>query len=104
MNALEVSLPSLRNSFYDFHISAQGTSILHEQNLTFCEQSCSQLYDCGGRIFGPTFTIHQKMNRGVVVSDGAPVDVTNLDLDKPQNPSPPGDYPAPNLPPGDAYA
>ncbi len=57
-NALGLNLPSRRNSFYDFHIMAMGPSILHQNNLPSCEQSCRQVFDCGGAVFGPVFTIH----------------------------------------------
>ena len=104
MNALGLSLPSRRNSFYDFHMFMMRPSILHQNSLASCEQSCRQVYDCGGQVFGPTFTIHRTMTRGSALSGGALVDVTRVALDKPQNPIGPGDFPAPNLPPGDAFA
>ena len=94
------SLPAQTNSFYDLHIFGMGVSILHDQSLPACEQMCSQVYDCGGRIFGPTFTIHRTMTRDQISSGGTPVDITRVGLEKPQNPSELGDFPEPNLPPG----
>ena len=98
-----VSLPSRKNSFYDLHMFAMGPSVLHQNNLQTCEQTCRQVYDCGGQVFGPVFTIHRTMTRDTIMSDGKAADVTRVKLEKPQDRSAPGDFPAPDLPPGDDY-
>jgi hypothetical protein len=98
-----VTLPSRRNTFYDMHMFALRPSILHQNNLATCETSCRQVYDCGGQVFGPVFTIHKTMTRDTIMSGGKAVDVTRVRLDKPQDRSAPGDFPGPNLPPGENY-
>ncbi|WP_284269098.1 hypothetical protein [Bradyrhizobium iriomotense] len=103
LNTLGMALPSRKNTFYDLHMFAVKPSILHQNNLTSCEHSCRQRYDCGGQFFGPTFTIHRTMTRDTINSGGASVNVTRVELDKPQNPRPPGDYPGLNLPPNTGY-
>jgi hypothetical protein len=103
-SAFGVSLPAQKNCFYDWHMAVTKPSLLHQQNLTSCEQKCSQRYSCGDQFFGPTFTIHRTMSRDQITSGGTAVDVSRVHLEKPQNPGPPGDYPAPALPPGDAFA
>ena len=67
-NFLELaSLPAARNRFYDLHVFVtKGSSLLHVLNRPSCEIQCEQFYDCGGRRFGPDFTITYTMTRGSV--------------------------------------
>jgi hypothetical protein len=102
-SALGLSLPSERNRFYDFHIFGQRTSVLHQQGLTSCQHRCAQRFDCGGRAFGPVFVIHRRMSRDRITVGGSPVDITRVQLNKPERYGP-GDFPIRTRPPAVEHA
>jgi len=81
-SAFGFSLPAAKNCFYDLHLYGEKTSILHANKLAKCEQTCMQTYDCGGTVFGPTFTIKRSMTPDRITSDKTAVDVTQVALDK----------------------
>jgi hypothetical protein len=81
-NGLGVSLPATRNSFYDFHLFGVQPNVLHDAGLPRCEQTCTQRYDIGGTMFGPTFTIRRAMTPDQLTVNGHAVDVTQVALDK----------------------
>jgi hypothetical protein len=102
LNAFGLSLAGERNRFYDAHLFGMQGSLLHQTGLTTCEHRCSQRFDCGGQRFGPEFVIHRTMRQDRLTVGGSPVDITRVDLDKPERQ--PGDYPPRILPPGTEYA
>jgi hypothetical protein len=56
--------------------------VLHDAGLPRCEQTCTQRYDIGGTMFGPTFTIRRTMTPDSLTVNGHAVDVTQVALDK----------------------
>jgi hypothetical protein len=67
------------NSFYDVHMFTREVSVLHESGKDSCEVQCSQTYQCGGKQFGPEFTITYSASKDKVANF---YDVTRITVDK----------------------
>jgi hypothetical protein len=78
-NALDITAPARRNTFYDLHIFAWPTSELHQRNLESCKQNCEQRFECvGGGPFPGVFQLTRNFTRDRI--RGA--NVTNVEVFK----------------------
>jgi hypothetical protein len=76
-------LAAVKNSFHDVHVVAtKEVSFLHELKKDNCEVQCEQSYDCGGKRFGPNFTITYLMTKDTVRSGSRNIDVTRVEMRK----------------------
>jgi hypothetical protein len=77
---INTKMDALRNTFYDLHMFAlTDHSILHELGKDSCEVQCEQSYSCGGKKFGPDFTISYTGSKDTVAGT---YDVTRIRVDK----------------------
>ena len=75
----KVKMDALRNTFYDLHVFAREVSILHELGKSECEIQCQQSYQCGGKKFGPEFSITYMTKKDTIAKT---YDVTRITVDK----------------------
>jgi hypothetical protein len=67
-----VNLPGKKNTLYDLHLAMTKNSVLHDNKLESCTQTCEQFFDCPGvgRIGTKTFTIKRELKKGTVGGKG----------------------------------
>jgi len=77
---LRTKMTAFWNTFYDLHMFAlKDVSILHEQGKSSCEIQCQQSYQCGGKQFGPKFTITYMATKDTIAKT---YDVTRITVKK----------------------
>ncbi|HTQ29771.1 MAG TPA: hypothetical protein VMI53_01045 [Opitutaceae bacterium] len=67
-----VNLSAKKNTFYDVHLTMTKNSVLHDNKLESCVQTCEQFFDCPGvgRIGNKTFTIKRELKKGTLGGKG----------------------------------
>lgn len=59
-----VPTPAVPNAFYDNHNVTSAKNLLAVANRASCSVTCSQVYTCGGKQIGPTFSITYSLTQG----------------------------------------
>lgn len=76
----KIDMTALRNVFYDMHIFAlKDVSVLHQLDKSECEVQCQQSYQCGGKQFGPEFSITYMTKKDTIAKT---YDVTRITVKK----------------------